>query len=71
MLGIHLMQLWVIKRQIGYSKVRYRGLAKNTALVVTLFALSNLWMVCRHLRRQTVCQVKNSGCSMMYREKSA
>ncbi|KKY03941.1 transposase [Xanthomonas phaseoli pv. phaseoli] len=30
--------------QFGYTKVRYRGLAKNTAQVLTLFALSNLWM---------------------------
>ena len=37
----------VIKRQFGYVKVKYRGLAKNTANLVTLFALSNLWMV-RH-----------------------
>jgi IS5 family transposase len=37
----------VIKRQFGYVKVRYRGLKKNTAQLVTLFALSNLWMV-RH-----------------------
>lgn len=35
----------VIKRQFGYIKVRYRGLKKNTAQLVTLFALSNLWMV--------------------------
>ena len=34
----------VIKRQFGYVKVRYRGLKKNTAQLVTLFALSNLWM---------------------------
>ncbi|MFT3820149.1 MAG: IS5 family transposase [Rubrivivax sp.] len=34
----------VLKRQFGYTKVRYRGLAKNTAQIVTLFALSNLWM---------------------------
>ncbi len=37
----------VIKRQFGFTKVRYRGLAKNTAQLTTLFALSNLWMV-RH-----------------------
>ena len=37
----------VIKRQFGYTKVRYRGLAKNTAQLKTLFALSNVWMV-RH-----------------------
>ena len=35
----------VIKRQFGYVKVRYLGLKKNTAQLVTLFALSNLWMV--------------------------
>ena len=39
----------VIKRQFGYTKVRYRGLAKNTAQLQTLFALSNLWMVRRRL----------------------
>ena len=37
----------VIKRQFGYTKVRYRGLAKNTAQLVTLFMLSNVWMVRR------------------------
>ncbi len=39
----------VVKRQFGYQKVRYRGLAKNTTQLVTLFALSNLWMVRRRL----------------------
>jgi len=39
----------VIKRQFGYTKVRYRGLAKNAAQVLTLFVLSNLWMARRHL----------------------
>ena len=39
----------VIKRQFGFTKVRYRGLAKNTAQVITLFALSNLWMARRAL----------------------
>jgi transposase, IS5 family len=39
----------VLKRQFGLVKVRFRGLAKNTAHVVTLFALSNLWMVRRQL----------------------
>jgi IS5 family transposase len=37
----------VIKRQFGYTQVRYRGLAKNAAQVQTLFALSNLWMARR------------------------
>ena len=39
----------VIKRQFGFVKVKYRGLAKNTANLMTLFALSNLWMARRRL----------------------
>ena len=42
----------VIKRQWGHTKVRYRGLAKNTAQLHTLFALSNLWMVRRALLKE-------------------
>ena len=34
----------VIKRQFGHTKVRYRGLKKNTAQLITLFALPNIWM---------------------------
>jgi IS5 family transposase len=34
----------VLKCQFGFTKVRYKGLAKNTAQLITLFALSNLWM---------------------------
>jgi IS5 family transposase len=39
----------VLKRQFGFTKVRYRGLAKNTAQIVTLFALGNLWVARRKL----------------------
>ena len=39
----------VIKRQFGFTKVRYRGLKKNTAQITTLFALANLWMARREL----------------------
>lgn len=39
----------VVKRQFGHVKVRYRGLAKNTAQLHTLFALANLWSVRRQL----------------------
>lgn len=39
----------VIKRQFGLTKVRFKGLTKNTAHVVTLFALSNLWMARKKL----------------------
>ncbi len=41
----------VIKQQFGYAKVRYRGLAKNTARLTMLFAMSNLWMVRKQLMR--------------------
>ncbi|EYC52185.1 transposase [Hylemonella gracilis str. Niagara R] len=39
----------VIKCQFGLTKVRFKGLAKNTAHVITLFALSNLWMARKKL----------------------
>ena len=39
----------VIKCQFGFTRVRYKGLAKNTAQLITLFALSNLWMARRTL----------------------
>jgi transposase, IS5 family len=34
----------VVKRQFGYVKVRFRGLAKNTAQLFKMFALSNLYL---------------------------
>ena len=40
----------MIKRQVGYVKVHYRGPAKNAAQLHTLFALSNLGMAGRKLR---------------------
>ncbi|MGH8403494.1 MAG: IS5 family transposase, partial [Gammaproteobacteria bacterium] len=43
----------VIKRQFGHVKARYRGLAKNGAQVLTLFALSNLWMTRAYLLEKT------------------
>ncbi|NZA25892.1 IS5 family transposase [Luteimonas sp. SJ-92] len=39
----------VVKQQFRHIKVRYRGLMKNTGQMLTLFALSNLWMARRHL----------------------
>jgi transposase, IS5 family len=39
----------VVKQQFGYAKARYRGLAKNTARLTMLFALSNLWMARRQM----------------------
>ena len=43
----------VVKRQFGYLKVRFKGLAKNTTQVLTLFALSNLWMARKRLMAMT------------------
>jgi len=40
----------VIKCQIGYRKVRYRGIAKNGARVFTLLALANLYLARGKLR---------------------
>ncbi len=39
----------VIKCQFGFTKVRYKELAKNTAQLMMLFALSNVWMARGHL----------------------
>ena len=39
----------VVKRLWGFNKVRYRGLAKNTARLFAAFALANLYMVRRQL----------------------
>ena len=37
----------VVKTLWGFTKVRYRGLAKNTARVYAAFALANLYLM-RH-----------------------
>ena len=39
----------VMKRQFGYTKVRYRGLVKNAAQVFTLIGLTNLYLARRRL----------------------
>ncbi len=39
----------VVKRLWGFSKVRYRGLAKNTVRLYTAFALANLYLLRRRL----------------------
>jgi IS5 family transposase len=39
----------VVKQLWGFTKVRYRGLAKNTARLFTMFALANLYMLRRRL----------------------
>jgi len=43
-------QFRITKCQFGYRKTRYRGLIKNTAQIVTLYALSNVWLVRNKLR---------------------
>ena len=45
--------LRVVKRQLGFVKVRFKGLAKNTAQVLTRFALANLWMARKQLLTMT------------------
>jgi IS5 family transposase len=45
----------VVKRLWGFSKVRYRGLAKNTARLYTAFALANLYLLRRRLLPQGRC----------------
>jgi IS5 family transposase len=39
----------VIKRQFGYTKVRYKGIAKNAAQVFSLIGLTNLYLARRAL----------------------
>ena len=43
----------VIKRVFGFTKVRYRGLAKNAHALFVLCALTNLYMARRRLRCAT------------------
>jgi IS5 family transposase len=43
----------VIKRVFGFTKVRYRGLAKNAHALFVLCALTNLYMARRRLRCPT------------------
>ena len=47
-----------IMRQFGYVKTRLRGVAKNTAQLSKLCALSNLWRV-----RQQLLTVVEQVCS--------
>jgi IS5 family transposase len=44
-----------VKRLWGFTKVRYRGLAKNTARLFTAFALANLYMLRRKLLPREWC----------------
>ena len=42
----------IVKNRFGHKKLRYRGLAKNTAQLHTLFALANLVIVKKALLAQ-------------------
>jgi len=44
----------VIKCQFGYRRVVYKGLAKNTAQILTLTALAKLYMVRKRLMAEPV-----------------
>jgi len=44
----------VIKCQFGYRKVRYRGLAKNEAQLLTLTALANIFLARKRLQPESV-----------------
>lgn len=37
----------VMKHQLGYTKVRHKGIAKNTAQVFSLIGLTNLYLARR------------------------
>lgn len=39
----------IVKCVFGFVKVRFKGLAKNTTQVITLFALANLYLARKHL----------------------
>lgn len=46
----------VIKRQLGFTKVECKGVAKNMAKVVTRVALNNLWMARKALMKPARAQ---------------
>ena len=46
----------VVKRLWGFDKVRYKGLAKNTARLFTAFALANLYLLRRRLLPRQWCR---------------
>jgi len=51
----------VIKRQFGFMEVHFRGLKKNTAQIITLLSLSNLWMVRSKLMGVGACVRPQTG----------
>ena len=48
----------VVRCRFGFTKVRYRGLTKNTARLQTLSALCNLWMVRKYLLQEMTASIR-------------
>jgi IS5 family transposase len=53
-------QFGIIKRQFGFTKVRYRGLDKNAHRLFVVCGLSNLVMAKRTLLRQDRTRLRAS-----------
>lgn len=51
----------VVKRLWGFTKVRYRGLYKNTARALTSFALANLYLLRKKLLPQSCSRGKSQA----------
>jgi len=51
----------VIKRQFGYTKVRFRGLVRNTAQLVTLPCRTYGWPadICWQAQERCACNAEN------------
>ena len=56
--------LRVIKHQFGFTKVLYSSPAKNTAKLVTLFALSNFWLARRAAITEAKARVRTQSVNM-------
>ena len=52
----------IVKNRFRHKKLRYRGLAKNTAQLRTLFALANLVIVKKTLLAQVKCLITLGLC---------
>jgi len=58
----------VIKRQFGYVKTRFCGLAKNTAQLVTLLPCQTCgWRadICWRMQERCVCNTRNGCCEVL------
>ena len=48
----------ISKRRFGFTKVRYKELDKNTAQLVTLFELGNVWIARKRILRGAMARVR-------------